>query len=402
MSPQRRNLLILLSGMIVVMLSFGMIIPILPFYVESLGASGRELGMLMSTFAFMQLIFSPIWGELSDRVGRKPMLLVGILGNGLAQLFFGLSTELWMMFVARALSGMLSSATMPAALAFISDTTTDEERSSGMGILSAAMGTGMVLGPGLGGWLARGSLSLPFFVAAGLSFGVLLLAYFFLPESLPAERRSHNTGRLRGLDVRGMWRALHGPLGYPLFLSFLMNFALTNFEGVFGLYALHRYGYGATQVGTVLMLIGLASALIQGFLTGPLSRRWGDHRVIQGSLLVSAVGFFLMLTANTFVTVVLTTGFFAVGNAMLRPGVSTIISKKAGRQQGAAMGLNNAFMSLGRIVGPTWAGLALDFNLFLPYVSGGIVMALSLLTSMAGLADERDSYGGQWAPQKEE
>jgi len=378
-------MIILFSTLVVVMLGFGMIIPIMPFYIEAMGASGRELGLLMATFAETQLIFAPIWGNLSDRVGRKPILLVGILGNAIAQLLFGLSTELWMLFAARALSGILSSATLPTAMAYIGDTTSTEDRGGGMGIAGAAMGVGMVLGPGLGGWLATDNLSLPFFAAAGLSVLILVLAYFVLPESLPPERRSTGTGRLHGLDLGHMWRSLRGPVGYLFFLSFLLSFGISNFEAVFGLYTLERYGYGPAQVGTVLTVIGLTSALGQGLLTGPLTRRWGESRVIQGSLLASAVGFLLMLTAANFTTVILTTGLFILGNAMLRPAVASLISKQAEDRQGAAMGLSNSFMSMGRIVGPIWAGFALDLYLFLPYFSGAVIMAAGLVTTFFGL-----------------
>ncbi len=168
-TDNKRNITILFFTMIVVMLGFGMIIPILPFYIEQFGASGKGLGALMATFSIMQFIFSPIWGALSDRYGRKPILMIGVLGNVLAQVLMGLSTQLWMLFVARALAGILSSATLPTAMAYISDSTSHDQRSGGMGIIGAAQGIGMVLGPGIGGWLAAQSLQLPFFVAAGFS-----------------------------------------------------------------------------------------------------------------------------------------------------------------------------------------------------------------------------------------
>ena len=153
-SSNRRQIIILFFTLVVVMLGFGMVIPILPFLIESLGASGRELGLLMATFALMQLIFSPVWGSLSDRIGRKPVLMIGVFGFGITMVLFGLSTELWMLFAARALSGILSSATLPTAMAYIGDSTSEEDRGGGMGVVGAAMGLGMVLGPGLGGLLA--------------------------------------------------------------------------------------------------------------------------------------------------------------------------------------------------------------------------------------------------------
>lgn len=388
------SLAILFVGLVVVMLGFGMIIPVMPFYVESFGASGRELGLLMATFAATQLLFSPVWGDLSDRIGRRPVLMLGLLGNAVAQLCFGLSTQLWMLFVARALSGILSSATQPTALAYISDSTSEEERGRGMGLMGAAMGVGMILGPGLGGWLASYRLSLPFFVAAGLSALILVLAAGILPESLPEARRSGRTGRLKGLDLRLMAESLRGPLGYLCFLSFLLSFALTNFEGIFGLYALERYGYGPDQVGLVLTVVGLGSAVVQGLFTGPVTKRWGEERVIQGSLLASATWFVLMLAASDLATVLATTSLFVMGNAMLRPGVASLISKRAGERQGVAMGMSNSFMSLGRIVGPVWAGSVLDLSLYLPYATGAVLMAVGFGSTFRGLR-ARGGGGGE-------
>jgi DHA1 family multidrug resistance protein-like MFS transporter len=295
-----------------------------------------------------------------------------------------------MLFAARALAGILSSATLPTVMAYVGDSTSQRDRGQGMGIMGAAMGIGMVLGPGLGGWLATYSLSLPFFVASGLSLLVMILVYLLLPESLPVEQRVSG-GHLRGPNFGHMVRALSGPMGYLLFLAFLLSFGMTNFEGVFGLYALERYGYGTGQVGAILTAIGLTAAVVQGGMTGPLTRRWGESRVIQGALLVSAAGFLLMLAAESFVSVLLTTCFFMVGNALLRPAVAALISKLAGESQGAAMGLNNSFMSLGRIIGPIWAGMALDYNLMLPYLSGALVMGIGFLTTLVWLTGPKTS-----------
>jgi DHA1 family multidrug resistance protein-like MFS transporter len=184
MKSQRRNLALLYFTLAVILIGFGVLIPLEAFLVDQFGASGQELGALISLHALCQLLFSPIWGSISDSVGRKPILIVGALGNALALLMFGLSTQLWMLFIARALAGIFAAATLPTALAFISDSTSREDRGGGMGVIGAAMGTGMVLGPGIGGWLGANSLFLPFFVAGGLSLLAALLIYLILPESL--------------------------------------------------------------------------------------------------------------------------------------------------------------------------------------------------------------------------
>jgi DHA1 family multidrug resistance protein-like MFS transporter len=384
---RNRNVAILFFTMIVVMMGFGIIIPIMPFYVESFGAGGTELGMLMAIFSIMQFIFSPIWGSLSDRYGRKPFLIMGAFGNALSLLLMGMSTTLWMLFASRALAGILSSATMPTAMAFIADSTDEEHRGGGMGMIGAAMGVGMVLGPGLGGWLAGGSLHTPFFVAAGLSVLAMLAIWVFLPESLPPDQRTSET-RIRGPQLGQMKAALFGPMGFLLFLAFLVNFGLAGFEGIFGLYGQARYDFGPEQIGTVMMVVGLISAVAQGLLTGPATRRFGESFIIKASLLGSAIGFPLMLGARNMTGVLLTVAFFVFANAMLRPAIASLASKKAPGGQGMAMGMNNAFQSLGRIVGPLWAGWLFDVHINFPYWSAAFIMFGSFLASMVWLPAE--------------
>ena len=385
MPGERRNITILFFTLIVVMMGFGMIIPILPFYVDSFGATGSTLGLLMAIFALMQFLFAPLWGQLSDRYGRKPVLLLGVFGNSLSLLFFGLSSNLWMLFISRALAGILSSATLPTAAAFISDSTTDEERGGGMGMINAAMGLGVVIGPGIGGWLVQESLALPFFVAAGVSAVAWILILLFLPESLPAEKRDH-TGKALGLiQLKDMWAVLMGPLAFLFILAMLLSFGLTNFEAIVGLYALDRYGYGPAEVGAIIAVMGVVTAVFQLVLTGPLTKRWGEDRLIRASLLGSAIGFMLMLQAKSFPAVLATIALFILSNAMLRPGVTSLISKRTHGGQGIAMGLANSFMSLGRIVGPIWAGLIFDVNIDYPYMSGALVMLIAFAASLLWL-----------------
>ena len=177
---QKRSLWILSFTLLVVMVGYGLVLPIMPFYIQNMGVGGRELGLLMSTYSLMQLVFAPVWGMLSDRLGRKPVLSIGIFGYAATLLFFGLATQFWMLFLARTLSGILSSATMPTAMAYIGDNTADKERSAGMGKLGAAMGVGVVFGPLLGGWLSEYSLQLPFFIGAAAAF-LCIVARFAHP-----------------------------------------------------------------------------------------------------------------------------------------------------------------------------------------------------------------------------
>jgi len=384
-ASNRKALYILFFTLIVVMLGFGMVMPIFPFLLDRLGGSGDDLGLLIALYAIMQLVCAPVWGSLSDRIGRKPVLMISMVGNGLTLLLFGLSTRMWMLFVARTLSGLLASATMPAAMAYIGDNTAEQDRGGGIGQLGAAAGLGIILGPALGGWLAGDSLAAPFFIAAGLSLVSLLLIALLLPESLPQATRRRE-GRVRLVNPRELWRALRGPLGILLVMAFLVSFGAINFQAIFGLYAKEKFGYGPEQVGVILTIVAVVGALIQGTLTGPLTRRWGEVAVIKVCLLTNALGFLVLLTANSYPTVLLTTGFYTLSHTLLRPAVQALTSRRAQVEQGVVMGLNSSFMSLGQIAGPLWAGLAFDRNVDYPYLSGAGVMFVGFLISLVWLS----------------
>jgi DHA1 family multidrug resistance protein-like MFS transporter len=380
-TSNRKQVFILSFALVVVSLGFGMVIPLFPFYVDRLGGGGKELGLLIAIASLTELLFGPAWGGISDRVGRKPILMLGMVGYGLSSLLFGLSTELWMLYASRALSGILSAATASTAMAYIGDSTSDEDRGGGMGILGAAMGLGIILGPGFGGWLGGISLATPFFAAAGLSLASMALILCLLPESLPAEARQVTGRKVKANQLGELWRALFSPIGILLFMAFLASFGLANFEAVFGLYALEKFNYGPERVGMILAVVGLVSAIGKVF-TGSLTRRWGDASVIKTSLLTGSVGFLVLLLANTYPTILLATGFFVLSKTFLRPAVLSLTSKQASIGQGAAMGLSNSAMSLGRIVGPIWAGFIFDINYDYPYLSGAAILFVGFFLSL--------------------
>jgi len=202
--------------------------------------------------------------------------MLGMVGYGVSSLLFGLATELWMLYAARALSGVLSAAAASTAMAYIGDSTSDVERGGGMGILGAAGGLGIILGPGFGGWLGGVSLAMPFFAAAGISLVSMLLILFLLPESLSPEARQPTGGRIKTMRSGELWIALLSPIGILLFMAFLSSFGLANFEAVFGLYALQKFHYGPGQVGVILAVVGLVSAA--GKVSPAHSRSVGEMR----------------------------------------------------------------------------------------------------------------------------
>ncbi len=363
------------------MLGFGIVVPILPFYVEHFGASGQALGFLMAVYSLMQFIFAPIWGRLSDRIGRKPVLLIGLAGFALSFAVQGLAQDVVQLILARGIAGILSSATLPVAFAYIGDTTSESNRSGGMGMMGAAMGLGMIFGPLVGGPLGRIALPLPFFAAAGFAVVALIFASFMLPESLPPERRIAHADKGPS-RVQLLVDALRGPMAFLFVTAFLLAFALANFEAVLGLFALDRFGMGPDAVGYLMGAYGFLGALQQGVIIGPLTRKIGEVRVLQGGLVLSVIGFIgTAMTFNLWVFVVFS-GLFNFGNALLRPSVASLISQRATTGQGIAMGLENSFMSLGRAGGPVWAGYTYDIQQEYPFLSGALFQAIAFVISL--------------------
>ena len=401
-TTNRRNLFILSFTLLVVMLGYSLAMPLLPFYIELFGVGGRELGWLVSTYSLMQLICAPIWGVLSDRYGRKPILAIGVLGYTITLFLFGLAQSFLMLFLARSLSGILSSATMPTAMAYISENSPQEEKSKGMGQLGAMVGVGVIIGPLLGGLLSTDSLSLPFFVGSGLACLALLLVIFLLPESKLASSstdelnlsnqenpiveadplRPNATHSMRIRDI--YLRVIFSPVGILLLLIFIMSFGLTNFQNMIGLYVVDKFAFGTKQVGVIWMVMGGVLILVQGVLTGPLSKKLGELPLIRIGLFGGAIGFVLVALAINYITALLAIGFFICMLALIGPSLNAYISGFAGEHQGAVMGLNSMMTSLGRVIGPLWGGYIYDINIEYPFFSGAATLLLGVLVSFIG------------------
>jgi DHA1 family multidrug resistance protein-like MFS transporter len=371
----KKALPILFAVMFLVMVGFGIIIPILPFFAKQIGATPTQLGWLMAVYSLMQLLFAPMWGKISDRIGRKPILLIGIVGLSLSFFLFAASTKLWMLFAARILGGFLSSANMPTTMAYVADITTPENRSKGMGIIGAAVGLGFIFGPAIGGIFSKTSLNTPFMVAGIVSAFTFFFVLLFLKESLPPEKRSTHTAGTK----ESRWKAFSGPTTVLYVLQLFVSFSLSGLEATFAYFAFDRAGLGTTSLGYIFMIMGLAGAFVQGGLIGPLTKKFGEGTVIQMGLLVSAIGFGLILLTNSFTTAAIYLTIFGLGNGVIRPSVSALITKRTTVGQGSATGLLSSFDSLGRIAGPPVGGLLYSAKMGLPYISGMVISAIAFI-----------------------
>ncbi|MDI6731067.1 MAG: MFS transporter [Candidatus Margulisbacteria bacterium] len=365
---------ILFATLFLVMVGFGIIIPILPFYSIQLGANPFHIGLLMASYSLMQFIFSPIWGSLSDKYGRKPIILLGLAGFSITFLLFGLANSLPLLFASRVLGGILSSACLPTAMAYMADTTDENERGAGMGMLGAAMGLGMVVGPSIGGLFSVWHLGMPFFFSSGLAAVNLAFAAIFLKES----KKQHDRSEIK-YDRFKHLLSLRGFMAFTFFLVFLLSYSLSGAESTFPLLANIKLGYGAYDMGIVFTFMGLTGVIVQGLLVGKMIRKLGEENVIKIGLLLSAVGYSLILFAFNHWTLVLFISGAVVGQGLLRPSLASLISKDTELEEGATMGAMQSVDSLGRILGPVAGGFLFQMSMSLPFLSSGGLNILALL-----------------------
>ena len=360
-----------------------MIIPILPYYAQEYGASFFMVGLLTMSYSLMHFLFAPMWGRLSDRFGRRPILLISLLGSSVAFLIFGLAHNLFWLFVARVLAGILSSASTPTAQAYIADSTTPENRSKGMGLIGAAFGLGFIFGPATGGLLSQFGYDVPAYVAAGISGANFLWALFVLPETLKNSRKSSLKDYY--YSPSAIKDTLHTPaLIFLIAVTFVMVYAFSAMESTFALFCEHRAGLDAIHVGWLLAEIGVIAVIIQGGLIGKLTRRFGEVKLTHWGLFLMAAGLLLTTAVDTLFGLILVMPVMAVGTSLSNPSLTALVSKAADEdKQGATMGIMQGFSALGRVIGPP-SGTALFqwITPASPFAFGGILLLITTSTTI--------------------
>lgn len=351
-----------------------------------LGADALEVAWLIAAFPLMQLAFAPLWGRVSDRWGRKPILLMTFFTGALSLVIIGLATQLWMLFAARLLAGMLTG-NVPAAEAYMADITAPERRAKGMGLIGAAFGLGFIIGAGLGAWLsgnpAAPNLTLPPLVAAGGSSLAFLVALFALKESVsptgPAAAPDDDSEL--ELQVRTLGRP---NIGLTIAILFLVGYALSSLESTFALWADATIGWGPRQVGIIFGFAGVVGVACQVFLVGPLARRYGEISVIETACLLLAVGMALVPASGGSGALYLALALIGAGVGMGNPALQSLISQQSPQDRtGRALGLGQSTLSLARVVGPACAGfLFVNVGSDWPYIVGAATMAPVLVLTL--------------------
>jgi MFS transporter, DHA1 family, tetracycline resistance protein len=364
---------IVFTTVVIDLVGFGIVLPILPLWAETFGASPVQIGLITASYAVMQLLFAPVWGRLSDRYGRRPIILVSLAGSAASALMIGLAGTLVVLFVARVLQG-IAGASYAAAQAYVADVTSKEERARGMGMIGAAFGLGFILGPAFGAVFSAVDERLPFFVAAGLAALNWLIAYRRLPASLRPGSTSAPTPRLAA-----MRRALGSRELAPLvWLSFVATFAFVGMESTFALFGERRFEYDAVEMGLLFTYIGVLAAVGQGLLVGRFVARWGESRVLIAGLVGTAVGLAVTALAHELWVLLVGLLFLAVASGLVFATTTALISLAVDdRDQGVILGLNASVGSAARIAGPVVAALLFQHaGIAVPLVVGAALFAV--------------------------
>jgi multidrug resistance protein len=366
--PRRRALAVLFFTVFLTILGFGIIIPNLAYYARDFEASPFQIGALMATYSVMQFFLCPWWGALSDRVGRRPILVTGLVGAGLSFLLFGVAWSLPVLFAARILSGALASAALPTAMAYVADVTDEKGRGKGMGLMGAAIGLGFTIGPAIGGELSRFGHNVPFLAAGALTLATAAMAVLILEE--PPEHRREDRAKIR------IKEAMLGPLGSFFLLAFFVSFAMASLETTFPQFIADTLGLGAPAMGRMFTILGVILIVLQGGALGRLINLVGEETILLGGLALNIAGCVLLARAAGTGSVTATLVAAGVGNQIIRPTNSSLITKRTPYGHGASMGLMDSMDSLGRVLGPLVAGAIYSFGPGLPFEAGAVALVL--------------------------
>lgn len=367
-----------MATVLVDMIGFGIIIPLIPFYAEEMGASPFEVTLLFASFSAMQLVATPLWGRISDRHGRRPLLVAGLFASAASHLIYGLAASLPILFLSRMTAGA-AGGTVSIAQAYVADTTSEEDRAKGMGWIGAASGLGVMLGPGIGGYFSQWGLGTPGFIAAGLAAVNGLAALAFLPESKPRHTAEELAASEAG-TLRGWFRAMtRFPLSLLLTIYFL---AISSFNGMIAVVALYlerAFQFDGEAMGYVMTLSGGVTVLVRGVMLGPMVKRFGEVNTARVGALVLAISIAGVPLMPHGLWIALVAPLWAVGAGTLFPSLATLVSRATdARSQGSVLGGSQVVGGLGRVLGPAAAGLLFQhWTIQSPFLTGGIIVVMA-------------------------
>ncbi|WP_340084197.1 MFS transporter [Siminovitchia sp. FSL H7-0308] len=385
MKNQNMTLTILLINLFIAFLGIGLVIPVLPTIMNELKLSGSVVGNLVAAFAIMQLIMSPIAGRWADKYGRKKMIVYGLFIFSLSELLFGLGKTVEVLFASRFLGGISAAFIMPAVTAFIADITTMATRPKALGYMSAAISTGFIIGPGFGGFLAEIGPRIPFFTAAVFALIAAVLSMFTLREP---ERNRDEAALNQKAGIKRMFIPMYF---FAFIIIFITAFSLAAFESLFSLFVDHKFSFTPKDIAIVITGGAIVGAVAQVAFFDRLTKHLGEIGLVRYCLIVSVILVFLMTTVTSYFHILFVTFIIFVGFDLIRPAITSYLSKIAGDEQGFVGGMNSMFTSIGNVLGPIIGGILFDIDLDYPFYFSSVFLLVGVALSLAWKKPEQES-----------
>lgn len=380
---QKAVLLILLSNIFIVFLGVGLIVPVMPSFKDLMHLSGQTMGYLIAVFAFAQLVMSPLAGRWIDTYGRKKMIIIGLLLFSISEMIFGLGTHVSVLYFSRILGGISGAFIMPGVTAYIADITSLKERPKAMGYVSAAISIGFIIGPGIGGFIAELGIRAPFYFAAGFAFLTCISSLFILKEPLTKEELSELTKHKKDTNFFSDLKRSVQPLFLVAFiLVFVLAFGLSAYETIFSLYSADKFGFTPRDIATIITISSIFGVIVQIFLFGKMVDKLGEKKLIQICLIAGVICAVLSTMISGYLAVLIVTSFIFLAFDLLRPALTTYLSKSAEQEQGFIAGMNSTYTSLGNIIGPALGGMLFDININYPYLFAAVIIFIGLIITL--------------------
>lgn len=382
-SREKISLGLVLLNLFIAYVGIGLAVPVMPSFAKEMNLSGEAVGFLISAFAFAQLLASPITGVWVETVGRKKMIVFGLFLFSFSELLFGFGNQVWVLFLSRVLGGISDAFIMPAVITYIADRTSLEKRAKVLGYQAAAISGGFIIGPGLGGFIAELGIRAPFFFAAGFAFVAALVSVFVLNESLSQEQLEKNrVEKRRAHIIMEIKKSLRSAYFVPFLIVFVLSFGLAAYEMMFSLFVDMKFGYTAKDIAVIITVGSIFGVVVQIALFEKLVDKLGEKKLILIMLMMAAIFIFVTVFVNSYWGIMVVTCIVFFACDLLRPAVTTLLSKMVGDNQGFVAGMNSTYTSLGIIIGPAVGGILIDLNINLPYTLAAVVLCAAFVMFM--------------------
>ncbi|KOR87061.1 multidrug MFS transporter [Bacillus sp. FJAT-22058] len=377
---QKSVLIILLSNIFIAFLGIGLIVPVMPSFMDIMHLSGKTMGYLVAVYAVAQLLISPFAGRWVDRYGRKKIIIIGLFLFGVSELIFGLGTNVLVLYISRILGGISAAFIMPGVTAYVADITSVQERPKAMGYISAAISTGYIIGPGIGGFIAEYGIRMPFFFAAAIAILACIPSIFILKEEpLTKEKISDISANTKQTNfISDIKRSLNPRYFIAFMIVFILAFGLSAYETIFSLFSDHKFGFTPKDIAAIISISSIFGVIFQIFMFGKMVDILGEKKLIQLCLITGAILAVASTVISGFLVVLAVTCLIFLAFDLLRPALTTFLSKAAGKEQGFVAGMNSTYTSLGNIVGPMMSGVLFDINIQYPYLFAAIILGIGL------------------------